>query len=79
MTHYDLVKLKVQLLKGMNDYIIYEIGDEEQFDYWFMYYPDEATEDYLTELVCDTHVFEDCAIAFGNIVLDAYADDVLND
>ncbi len=42
----EIIKLRVKILKEMNEYIFNEIGDDDITDYWLMYgMPDDSEED----------------------------------
>ena len=41
-----IIKLRVKILKEMNDYIFNGIGDEDIIDYWLLYgMPDDSEDD----------------------------------
>lgn len=64
----DMLITKMIILQSMNDYVVDTIGDENEFDYWFSYYPDSADDEMLIEyLEEDEEFFEECCEAFGNI------------
>lgn len=42
----EIIKLRVKILKEMNEYIFNEIGDEDIIDYWLLYgMPDDSEDD----------------------------------
>lgn len=50
-----MTEIKINLLKGMNEYICNNIGDEECWEIWIACgVPDEATED-VYEFIATNH------------------------
>ena len=42
----EIIKLRVKILKEMNEYIFNKIGDEDIIDYWLLYgMPDDSEDD----------------------------------
>lgn len=42
----EIIKLRVKILKEMNEYVFNEIGDEDIIDYWLLYgMPDDSEDD----------------------------------
>ena len=42
----EIIKLRVKILKEMNEYIFDKIGDEDITDYWLLYgMPDDSEDD----------------------------------
>lgn len=42
----EIIKLRVKILKEMNEYIFNKIGDEDITDYWLLYgMPDDSEDD----------------------------------
>lgn len=63
--------LAMNLLGGMHDFILNEVGDEEATDTWLTYgVPDEATEEDLEEIARDLSNFKEICSLFGNLVKD---------
>ena len=67
----EIIVLKANLLGGMNDYILNEIGDEEIFDTWFaLGVPDGADEDELISIAQDDAEFRRICGVFGSLIED---------
>lgn len=65
----DNLTLKMNLLGGMNTYILDVLGDEDIMDIWFRGgLPDECNEDTLREIADDDDEFKRICLLFGNIV-----------
>ena len=61
--------LRMNLLVGMNCYIIEHIQDEEDFETWITYgVPDEATEEDLETIAEDDELWRTCCVLFGELV-----------
>lgn len=64
----EMIVLKMNLLGGMNAYII-ESGDESVWESWIMGgVPDGATEQDLLEIAKDEESWVDCCTLFGKLV-----------
>lgn len=69
MTREELVAIRIELLKKMNDYIINVIGDEEIWMKWIAVgVPDEATEDDYKFMASDDDIWRDTCKVFGELV-----------
>ena len=63
---------RIQLLKGMNQYII-DLGDEEIYVIWFRFgVPDEATEDDYEFIADDIEEWVGVCQLFGQLVDKCY-------
>lgn len=61
---------RIELLKGMNQYII-DFGDEELYNEWFRCgVPDEATEDDYEFIAGDTEEWAYVCQLFGRLIRD---------
>ena len=61
--------LRMNLLGGMNYYIIEHIQDEEEFERWITYgVPDQATEEDLETIAEDAEVWRGCCMLGGELV-----------
>lgn len=61
--------LRMNLLGGMNYYIIEHIQDEEDFETWITYgVPDQATEEDLETIAEDDELWRACCMLFGELV-----------
>lgn len=61
--------LRMNLLGGMNYYIIEHIQDEEAFEDWITYgVPDQATEEDLETIAEDDELWRTCCVLFGELV-----------
>ena len=61
--------LRMNLLGGMNYYIIEHIQDEEEFERQITYgVPDEATEEDLETIAEDDELWRACCVLFGELV-----------
>ena len=61
--------LRMNLLGGMNCYIIEHIQDEEELERWITYgVPDEATEEDLETIAEDDGLRRACCMLFGELV-----------
>lgn len=61
--------LRMNLLGGMNYYIIEHIQDEEDFETWITYgVPDQATEEDLETIAEDDELWRACCVLFGELV-----------
>ena len=59
---------RIELLKGMNQYII-DLGDEEVYAEWFSCgVPDEATDDDYNFIAGDLDEWQRVCRVFGNLV-----------
>lgn len=59
---------RIELLKGMNQYVI-DLGDEEAYDIWFtLGVPDESTEDDYESIAEDLEQWVFICKIFGSIV-----------
>jgi len=59
---------RIELLKGMNQYII-DLGDEEVYDTWFAVgVPDEATDDDYDFIAGDLEEWIDICKLFGRLI-----------
>lgn len=68
MTRNEMIVLKMNILGGMNDYVLDVIGDEELTNMWLMCgVPDGATEDDLRELAEDEELWLDCINTFKRV------------
>lgn len=66
ITKEELIAARVEILCGMNNYILYRIGDEEVFEIWFMCgLPDGATMDDIIEIAKDDEAWVDCVECFA--------------
>ena len=69
MTKSEFLTLRMNLLGGMNDYILNVIGDDEITEQWFTYgIPDECDEDMLMKIAEDDKQWNAICYLFGNIV-----------
>ena len=67
----DIITLRMNLLGGMNSYIIDVIGDEDIYERWWMVgVPDGADEDTLREIAEDEEEFNRICKVFGNLIND---------
>ena len=61
--------LRMNLLGGMNYYIIEHIQDEEELERWITYgVPDQATEEDLETIAEDDELWRACCMLFGELV-----------
>lgn len=61
--------LRMNLLGGMNCYIIEHIQDEEDFETWITYgVPDQATEEDLETIAKDDGLWRICCVLFGELI-----------
>ena len=68
MTNEELV-LRMNILGGMNTFVIEHIGDEDILEGWLMYgVQDQATEEDLRDIAEDDGYFADVCAYFGEIV-----------
>lgn len=59
---------RIELLKGMNQYII-DLGDEEVYETWFsLGVPDEPTEDDYEFIVENKGCWREICELFGNLI-----------
>ena len=66
----ELVKIRVELLKQMNDYILKEISDESAHMGWLMVaIPDAPTEDDFLDIAEDDEEWVDICDYFGKLVM----------
>ena len=73
MTEQEQKVLRMNLLGGMNQYILNCIGDEEvHFSWLALGVPDGADEDDLAEIAGDLEDFSHIVHLFGNLVLDDF-------
>lgn len=64
----EITRIKIELLKGMDEYIK-ELGDEEATECWYMQcVPDEPTDDYFYFIATDDNLWKDICSSFGKIV-----------
>ena len=58
VTKEEIIAARVELLCGMNNYVLERIGDEEIFEIWFMGgLPDGATMDDIIEIAKDDELW----------------------
>ena len=68
ITHEELVKTRITLLKQMNEYII-NLGDEEIWMHWICVgVPDEPSEDDYEFIAEDEEEWLDVCKIFGQLV-----------
>ncbi len=68
MTREELIKMRIEFAKQMNDYII-NLGDEEIYDVWFaLGIPDEPQEDDYEFFANDDEEWRDLCQLFGRLV-----------
>jgi hypothetical protein len=66
----DKTLIRMNLLGGMNDYIINVIGDETLTESWLIDgVPDEATEDDLKEIAEDDDLWYDTVEEFQRLLM----------
>lgn len=64
-----IVKIRVELLKQMNDYVLKEISDESAHMGWLMIaIPDAPTEDDYLDIAEDDEEWADICSYFGKLV-----------
>ena len=64
----EMKVLRMNLLGGMNAYVL-ELGDEELYDTWFAIgVPDEATEEDLESIALDDDEFTSVCSTFARLV-----------
>lgn len=68
----ESLMLKVNLLGGMNSYIIDEIGDDDIYDKWIQVVPDECSEDDLFDIATDAELWIDAVNLFAELVKESY-------
>ena len=73
MNENELKVLKMNLLGGMNDYILNGIQDEDFHEGWLsLGVPDEATEEDLESIAEDAEEFAEIVHLFGQLVWNDY-------
>ena len=73
MNENELKVLKMNLLGGMNDYILNGIQDEDYHTIWLtLGVPDEATEEDLESIAEDAEEFAEIVHLFDSIVRNDY-------
>lgn len=69
MTREELIQLRMNMLGGMNSYVLEQIGDEDITDYWRQEgVPDEADEDILRDIAEDDESWTHICKVFGYCV-----------
>jgi hypothetical protein len=63
----EIIELRVKILKGMNEYIFNEIGDEDIIDYWLLYgMPDDSEDDDYLMVAEDEESWVNVVKTFAN-------------
>lgn len=66
----ELVRMRVEMLKQMNDYVLKEISDESAHMRWLMVaIPDAPTEDDYLDIAEDDEEWVDICDYFGKLVM----------
>lgn len=64
----DIKQLRMNIMGGMNAYVL-ELGDEDILDFWFRNgLPDEVTEEMLAEYAEDDEIWLSVVQAFASVV-----------
>lgn len=63
----EIIKLRVKILKEMNEYIFNEIGDEDIIDHWLMFgMPDDSEDDDFLMVARDEESWNSVVETFAN-------------
>lgn len=68
MKEKTLREMRVDLLKQMDSYVRFHIGNELATKLWLLIFPDEATEEDLLEIADDNELWTDCCVLLGKLV-----------
>ena len=64
----EITRIKIELLKGMDEYIK-KLGDKEATECWYMQcISEKPTDDYLYFIATDDSLWRDICASFGKIV-----------
>lgn len=65
----EIKQLRMNLMGGMNAYVLETIDDEDILDYWWTYgLPDEVTEEMLADYAEDDNLWLDVVHAFAKVL-----------
>ena len=65
----EIKQLRMNLMGGMNAYVLETIDDEDILDYWWTYgLPDEVTEEMLADYAEDDDLWLDVVHAFAKVL-----------
>ena len=65
----EIKQLRMNLMGGMNAYVLETIDDEDILDYWWTYgLPDEVTEEMLADYAEDNNLWLDVVHAFAKVL-----------
>ena len=69
MTREELIQLRMNMLGGMNSYVLEQIGDEDVTMYWWQVgVPDGADEDDLRSIAENDEQWTQCCVVFSYCV-----------
>ena len=65
----EIKQLRMNLMGGMNAYVLETVEDEDILDYWWTYgLPDEVTEEMLADYAEDDALWLDVVHAFAKVL-----------
>jgi hypothetical protein len=65
----EIKQLRMNIMGGMNAYVLETIEDEDILDYWWTYgLPDEVTEEMLADYAEDDAIWLDVVHAFAKVL-----------
>lgn len=65
----EIKQLRMNLMGGMNAYVLETVEDEDILDYWWTYgLPDEVTEEMLADYAEDDNLWLDVVHAFAKVL-----------
>lgn len=65
----EIKQLRMNIMGGMNAYVLETIDDEDILDYWWTYgLPDEVTEEMLADYAEDDDLWLDVVHAFAKVL-----------
>lgn len=75
MPYAEMIQLRMNMLGGMNSYVLDKIGEENIIDHWNQYgVPNEADEDDLRDIAEDDTLWTEACKAFYRCVQAEYED-----
>lgn len=64
----ETIKKRVGLLKGMHEYVLGHISDEEAYMTWILLVPDEPDEEDFQNIAEDDELWEESCELFSRVV-----------